>query len=92
MEQVMQAKLVETKEVAAKQRETLQKALKKQKEDIDIVMEMNETLKIKQTRLEEKNKKLNDELTKEKDKRNSIVNSLNATDTEKVRTSQRLQI
>ena len=70
MEQVMQAKLVETKEVAAKQRETLQKALKKQKEDIDIVMEMNETLKIKQTRLEEKNKKLNDELTKEKDKRN----------------------
>ena len=78
--------------MAAKQRETLQKALKKQKEDIDIVMEMNETLKIKQTRLEEKNKKLNDELTKEKDKRNSIVNSLNATDTEKVRTSQRLQI
>ena len=56
--------------MAAKQRETLQKALKKQKEDIDIVMEMNETLKIKQTRLEEKNKKLNDELTKEKDKRN----------------------
>ena len=46
----------------------MQKALAKQKTDIDLVMELNKGLKFKTTRLEEKLAKAKEDIEKEKKK------------------------
>ena len=69
----------------------MQKALKKQKVDIELVMELNEKLKTNKERLEEKLAKLEADIRKEKEQRlaevskekkhrSSILESLNETD------------
>ena len=87
METAMKCKLVENQQKASQQNEQMQKALNKQKSDIDLVMELNESLKTNKERLQQKNEQLKQELEKEKDKRREFVDSLNAKDTDKVRTS-----
>ena len=80
----------------------MQKALQKQKGDIELVSELNATLKTNKVRLEEKMAKLELEIRKEKDRRiaevekeknrtSTMLESLNETDQQKLRTSQRLQ-
>ena len=79
----------------------MQKALQKQKNDIELVSELNATLKTNKVRLEEKMAKLELEIRKEKDRRiaevekeknrtSTMLESLNETDQQKLRTSQRL--
>lgn len=69
----------------------MQKALKKQKTDIDLVMELNTKLKTNKDGLEEKMAKLEADIRKEKERRlaevnkekkhrSSILESLNETD------------
>ena len=69
----------------------MQKALHKQKGDIDLVMELNQTLNNNKQLLEEKNAKLQievrkakeaaqAEIEKEKNHRQQILESLNETD------------
>ena len=55
----------------------MQKALTKQKADIDLVMELNESLKTHKVRLEEQNQQLQEEVQKEKAKRQEMISSLN---------------
>lgn len=65
----------------------MQKALTKQKGDIELVMELNENLKKKTVKLEEKIASQDAALKKEKEKRQEIMDSLNMTDDDKVRSS-----
>lgn len=89
-ESTLKAKLLENQKQATRQVEQMQKALNKQKADIDLVMELNESLKMSKERLSEKLAQLKEELQKEKTKRKEFLESLNENDVEKVRTSQRL--
>lgn len=84
MESTLKAKLQNALHGAQEDNEKLQVALRKQKADIDLVMELNESLK-------EKNKRLEEEYKKEKQKRADLLSSLSSDDTDKIRTSQRLQ-
>ena len=67
----------------------------KTKADIDLVMELNESLKTNKKRLEDKlaqnQTKLDEQIKKEKSKMQEIEDSLNETDEIKVRNSKRLQ-
>ena len=58
MEDTLKAKLVANQAMATKQIDEMQKALQKQKADIDLVMELNESLKTHKSRLEEKIERL----------------------------------
>ena len=58
METAMKCKLVENQQKASQQNEQMQKALNKQKSDIDLVMELNESLKTNKERLQQKNEQL----------------------------------
>ena len=101
MEGTLKGKLQENQRLATVQNNKMQKALKKQKTDIDLVMELNTKLKTNKDGLEEKMAKLEADIRKEKERRlaevnkekkhrSSILESLNETDQQKVRTSQRL--
>ena len=46
MEATLRGKLIENQRLAKEQNERMQKALTKQKADIDLVMELNESLKM----------------------------------------------
>lgn len=73
--------------MAREQNDRMQKALTKQKGDIELVMELNENLKKKTVKLEEKIASQDAALKKEKEKRQEIMDSLNMTDDDKVRSS-----
>ena len=101
MEDTLKGKLLENQRLATVQNNQMQKALKKQKVDIELVMELNEKLKTNKERLEEKLAKLEADIRKEKEQRlaevskekkhrSSILESLNETDLQKVRSSARL--
>ena len=90
MEAAYSAKLSENNKKATMMKDQMQKALDGQKNQINLVVELNESLKTKQTRTEEKVKKLQTDLQHEKDKRVELLQSLNTTDKDKVRNSQRL--
>ena len=91
MEAAYSAKLSENQQKASQMKDQMQKALDKQKVDIDLVMELNEAVKTKLSRTQAQVEKLKGDLQKEKDKRDEILQSLNETDRDKVRNSQRLQ-
>ena len=70
MEATLKAKLIENQRLATEQNEKMQKAINKQKADIELVIELNESLKLNKQRLEEKNAKIEAEVKKERDRRN----------------------
>lgn len=90
MESSLKAKLFENQRKATENNDRMQKAITKQKGDIELVMELNDNLKIKINRLEEKSTALEAVIKKEKDKKQEIMDSLNMTDSDKVKSSQRL--
>lgn len=54
MESSLKAKLLENQRLATQQHEKMKKDFNKQKGDIELVMELNSTLKIKIAKMEEK--------------------------------------
>ena len=90
MEATLKAKLIENQRLATEQNEKMQKAINKQKADIELVIELNESLKLNKKRLEEKNAKIEAEVKKERERQKEILDSLSETDAQKVRASLRL--